>query len=92
MAKRKSYSPRFKFRLVLECLQGDRSDAEVARAYDVHPVTLATWKKQFLEHGAEVFSGKEEVKKAEKRQAQLERMLGQKELEIALLRNFLGKV
>ncbi|MDA1190082.1 MAG: transposase [Candidatus Poribacteria bacterium] len=91
MATRKTYTPQFKFRLVVECLEGKRADSEVARAHDVHPVTLAAWKKQFLDHGAEVFGGKEEVKKAEKRQAQLERMLGQKELEIALLRNFMGK-
>jgi transposase-like protein len=32
-----------------------------ARAYGVHPVTLANWKRHFLERGAEVFGGKEEV-------------------------------
>jgi len=29
----------------------------VARAYGVHPVTLANWKRHFLQHGAEVFGG-----------------------------------
>jgi len=57
----------------------------------VHPVTLAKWKRHFLEHGAEVFGGKEEVKAYEKRIAELERMLGHKEVEIALLKNFLGE-
>jgi len=47
------------------------------------------WKRHFLQHGAEVFGGKEEVKAYEKRIAELERMLGQKEVEIALLKNFL---
>jgi len=41
------------------------------------------------EHGAEVFGGKEEVKAYEKKFAELERMLGQKEVEIAPLRSFL---
>ena len=59
------------------------------RAYGVHPITLANWKRHFLQHGAEVFGGKEEVKAYEKRIAELERMLGQKEVEIALLKNFL---
>jgi transposase-like protein len=90
MSKRKSYSAQFKFQLVLECLNGTRSEAELARAYEVHPITLGKWKKHFLDHGSEVFGGKEEVKRSEKRQAQLERVLGQKEVEIALLRNFLG--
>lgn len=85
----KSYSAQFKFQVVMECLQSESSDAEVARVYGVHPITVAKWKKQFQEHGPEVFGGKEEVKRAESKIEQLERMLGQKEVEIALLRNFL---
>lgn len=88
----KRYSPKFKFQVVLEALkEDDRADAEVARAYDVHPVTVSRWKKQFLENGPEVFGGKEEVREYEQRIAQLERMLGQKEVEIALLKNFLDE-
>jgi len=30
----------------------------VARAYGVRPVTLTKWKRDFPEHGAEVFEGK----------------------------------
>lgn len=91
MAKQngKRYSPKFKFQVVLEAMKSEGSDAEVARAYGVHPVTLSKWKKEFLEHGAEVFGGTEEVQEYEKRIADLERMLGQKEVEIALLKNFL---
>ena len=88
----KRYSPKFKFQVVLEALKDDdRADAEVARAYDVHPVTVSRWKKQFLEQGPEVFGGKEEVREYERRISQLERMLGQKEVEIALLKNFLDE-
>lgn len=92
MAKKngKRYSPKFKFQVTLEALQSESSDAEVARAYKIHPVTLSRWKTQFLEDGAEVFGGSEEVKAYESRIADLERMLGQKEVEIALLKNFLG--
>lgn len=86
------YSPEFKFRVVVEALRGEgqRTEAEVARAYGVHPVTLTKWKKQFMERGAEVFGGKEELKAYEKQVADQERMLGHKEVEIALLQNFLG--
>ena len=53
-------SPAFKFRVVLEALkaEGKGTEAQVARAYGVHPVTLAKWKRHFLQHGAEVFGGK----------------------------------
>jgi transposase len=88
--KPKSYTPKFKFQLVLEVLQGERSEVEVGRAYGVHHTTISKWKRQFLEHGAEVFSGNEEVKRYEKRIADLERMIGQKEIELALLKNFMG--
>ena len=86
--KTKQYSAQFKFTVVLEAFRGEKAEGEIARAYGVHPVTLSRWKKQFLEHGAEVFGGSEEVKAYETRISQLERMLGQKEVELALLRNF----
>lgn len=88
-SKRKDYTPKFKFQVVLETLKGDRADAEIARAFGVHPVTLSKWKAQFIEHGPEVFSGNQAVIDYEKRIADMERMLGQKEVEIALLKNFL---
>ena len=89
-SKPKSYTPKFKFQLVLEILQGERSEVELGRIYGVHHTTLSKWKRQFLDHGAEVFSSNEEVKRYEKRLAELERMIGQKEIELALLKNFMG--
>jgi len=88
---RKRYTPDFKFRVVMEALQSDKTMAEIARAYDVHPVTLSNWKKQFEEQGSEIFGGKDEVKQYEKQVADLERILGKKEVEIALLKNILGE-
>ena len=88
--KPKSYTPKFKFQIVLEVLQGERSEVEIGRTYGVHHTTISKWKRQFLEHGAEVFSGNEEVKRYEKRIADLEQMIGQKEIELALLKNFMG--
>ena len=89
---KRQYSAEFKFRVVVEALKAEGSgmEAQVARAYGVHPVTVTKWKKQFLERGAEVFSGKEELREYERKIADLERMLGHKEVEIALLQNFLG--
>jgi transposase len=88
--KPKTYTPKFKSQLVLEVLQGERSEVEIGRAYGIHHTTISKWKRHFLEHGAEVFSSNEEVERYEKRIAELERLLGQKEVELALLKNFLG--
>ena len=69
--KPKSYTPKFKFQLVLDFLQGERSEVELGRIYGVHHTTISKWKRQFLDHGAEVFSSNEEVKRYEKRVADL---------------------
>ena len=42
-----------------------------------------------VETGAELYAGREQSKKSQKRIADLERLLGHKEVEIALLKNFL---
>ena len=86
----KSYSPNLKFQVVLEVLTEDKSAAQVARAYDVHPNTVRNWVDKFKENGSEVFAKNGEVKKLEERIRELEQLVGQKEREIAVLKNFLG--
>jgi transposase-like protein len=88
--KPKTYTPKFKFHLVLEVLQGERFEVEIGRAYNVHHTTISKWKRHFLEHGAEVFGSNEEIERYEKRIADLERLIGQKEVELALLKNVMG--
>jgi transposase-like protein len=90
MSKR-TYSPEFKLQVVLEALQSDGTDAEVARAYDIHPVTLSNWKKKLKENGSKAFGGGDELKEKNDNIAKLDRMVGKKEGEIALLKNFLGE-
>ena len=46
--KPKTYTPKFKFQLVLEVLQGERSEVEIGRAYGVHHTTISKWKRHFL--------------------------------------------
>ena len=87
----KGYSPKLKFQMVMEVLSGERSVVQIAKAYGVHPNSVNAWKRAFLEKGPEVFSQDGEVKAYERRIAGLERLLGQKEVEIALLKNFLGQ-
>lgn len=86
-----SYSPKFKFKVVLEALKGDRKNVEIARAYDIHPTTLSNWKSEFMDKGPEVFGDNETVKEYEKKISDLEQMLGKKEVEIALMSNFLAE-
>lgn len=87
--KGKRYSPKFKFQVVLEVLQSDKPVAEIARSYDVHPNTIHRWKDEFMEKGSEVFGGDEEIQEYEKKLSEMEQLLGKKEVELALLKNFL---
>jgi transposase-like protein len=89
MAKR--YSPKLKFQIVLEALKEEQSVAQIAKAYGVHPNSIHKWKQEFLENGPEVFDQEGVVADYEKRIADLEQLLGKKEVEIALLKNFLGR-
>ncbi len=85
------YSPKLKFQVVLEALTGEKTPAQIAKAYGIHPNTVGLWKKAFLERGPELFAREEAVKEYERRIAELEQLLGKKEVEIALLKNFLGR-
>ena len=90
MAK-KRYSPKFKFQVVMEAMAGEKTPGQIAKQYGVHPITVGIWKKAFLERGPELFSEDDTVKEYERRIAELEQLLGKKEVEIALLKNFLGQ-
>ena len=89
MAKR--YSAKVKFQVVMDVLTGEKSLGQVAKMYGVHPNTVNAWKRIFLEKGVEVFGQKGIVADYERRIAELERLLGKKEVEIALFKNFLGR-
>ncbi|MDI6769452.1 MAG: transposase, partial [Anaerolineales bacterium] len=83
----KNYSPKLKFQIVLELIQGDKTPGQVAKAYSVHPNSAGAWKRLFLERGPEIFAKDSTVAEYERRIAELEQLLGKKEVEIALLKN-----
>jgi len=88
---RKRYSPKLKFQVVLEGLTGDKTPGQIARQYGVHANSVGLWKRAFLERGPELFARDNTVQEYERRIAELEQLLGKKEVEIALLKNFLGR-
>jgi transposase-like protein len=91
MGKRKrGLSSKLKFKIVLEVLGGDKTPGQIAKAYGVHPNSVGLWRKTFLERGSEIFEGGRK-RDSEREIAELERLLGKKEVEIALLKNFLGR-
>lgn len=87
----KSYSPKLKFQVACELLQSGKSASQVARAYGVHPNTVRNWKETFEQDGPEIFEQDGTIAEYEKKIAEMERLLGKKEVEIALLKKFLGR-
>jgi transposase len=58
MAKRRNHSVSFKAKVALEALRGEKTVAELAAHYEVHPNQISNWKKQAMESLPDVFSGK----------------------------------
>ena len=54
---RRNHSPAFKAKVALAAVKGDKTLAELAQRFDVHPNQITTWRGQFLEGAADVFGG-----------------------------------
>lgn len=52
---RKQYSPKFKARVAIEAIRGERTLNQLATQFRVHPVQIAHWRRAALEHLEEVF-------------------------------------
>ena len=52
---RRNHSPAFKARVALDAIKGEKTLAELAEQYDVHPNQITTWRTQLLEGAAGVF-------------------------------------
>jgi len=54
--KRRNHSAEFKAKVALAAAKGDKTIAELAGEYQVHPNQITQWKKQLLESLPEIFS------------------------------------
>jgi len=86
---RKSYSAEFKYKLATEAIKTD-NDSEVSRKYNVPPNIIGDWRKLLSTQGHNVFKTNpdKENEKLKKVVSKLEQMLGRKEVELNLLKNF----
>ena len=85
---KKTYTDEFKKKCIQELMEGKLA-IEVCSGNNIFPSTLSDWKKAILENGF----GSKELKKAQKLQKETETrleaarlLIGQKELEIELLK------
>lgn len=52
---RRTHSAAFKGRIALAAVKGERTLAELAQQFDVHPNQITEWKRQFQDRAADVF-------------------------------------
>jgi transposase-like protein len=88
-SKKKSYTPQFKLDRALEVVHTGNV-SEIARKYGLNPNLLYLWRDRLIENGAGVFETTPDQAMGELKTkvSRLEQMLGKKEVELSLLKNF----
>jgi len=86
---RKTYTPQFKFNLAKEAIKTNNL-SEISRKYNVPVNVISIWVKRLNEQGFHVFetSPDQQNKQLKNKIANLEQMVGKKEVELNLLKIF----
>ena len=91
---RKKHNAAFKAKVALAAVKGDRTVAELASAFGVHPNQIYNWKKQLLDGAASVFDGGGTAAEGTASEAEVDvlyRQIGQLKVENDFLARRLGK-
>jgi transposase len=90
---RKNHNSAFKAKVALAAVRGDRTIAELASEFGVHPNQIYNWKKQLLDGAASVFEGGASADGvvSEAQVDVLYRQIGQLKVENDFLARKLGK-
>ena len=82
MAKRRSFNPEFKARVVIEELTGVKTTAEICRQHQLRAPIFSRWKAEFLKRAPEIFGTQPSRGDEQQRIAELERMVGRLTMEL----------
>ena len=87
--KRRNHSPEFKAKVAMAAFRGDKTVAELAQQYDVHPNQIQDWKKRLMAEAGSLFeSGASHGSSdSEEKVAGLHAKIG----ELTMERDFLSK-
>jgi transposase-like protein len=90
--KRRTLSAAFKAKVALAASRGDRTLAELADEFQVHPNQIVTWKKQLLENADTLFErGRLSKEDPEAEVRTLHQKIGQLTMERDFLSQALGR-
>ena len=86
-AKRKSYSAALKAKVALEALKEEKTIAELASQYEIHPTQINQWRRELVEKAAELFRDKrKEPVRVDDPTPRLYQKIGKLEVELDFLK------
>ena len=96
--KRKSYTPEFKLKVVLESMQRDTTQEEVCKQCGISSSMLHRWRKEFQANAASVFHDKRDPKQKARSQGyepgespdDLKKLIGELTVQNDILKKALG--
>lgn len=88
---RRNHSATFKAQVALAALKSDKTLAELAQQYDVHPNQITDWKRQLTERAGQVFGDANSQATADPDLTTLHAKIGRLTLENDFLEHALTK-
>ena len=88
--ERRTYTPEFKVRVVLELISGKKSLSQASREYGIKDSLISRWRQEFLERAPQLFEQPGQQDAQAERIAELERMAGRLALQLEMAKKVFG--
>ena len=91
MTRRRNHTPAFKAKVALAAAKGEKTLAELAQQFDIHPNQITQWKAQLLDGAAGLFGSESRSDSRGPALTVLHAKIGELTLENDFLAGALGK-
>ena len=91
--KRRNHSSAFKAKVALAAVKGDKTLAELAEQYDVHPNQIQDWRKRLMEDAEVIFGQAQQHREVtDEKVKELHAKIGQLTMERDFLEKGLARI